>query len=85
MPRFDYQIAAGNNNAAGLTNIEAIVPAGNIAIQPPVARGYKNPGLLKIRGNGLSFLSGYASQVWLMVYLTYEQYAHLKTTYCSSG
>lgn len=85
MPWFDYQIAAGNNNAAGLTNIESITPSGNIAFPPPAARGYKNPGTRRVRGNGVSTYTGYVSQIWRMVSLTYEQYAYLKTTYCGGG
>lgn len=83
--RFDYQIAAGHNNAAGLTNIESLVPSGNIAFPPPAARGNRNPGITRIRANGVATQSGYPAQVWRMVWLTYEQYAYLKTTYASGG
>jgi hypothetical protein len=81
----DYQIAVGNNNAAGLALVESLVPSGNIAVAGPAANGYRNPGVTRIRANGLSTQSGYLSQLWRMVFLTYEQYNYLKTTYCGGG
>ncbi len=80
-----YQIAVGNNNAAGLTAIQSIVPSGNIAFPPPAAKGSKNPGIIRIRGDGTDYAGGYVSQIWTMVWLTYKQYDHAKTTWCAGG
>jgi hypothetical protein len=81
----DYQIAAGNNNAAGLVALQAITPSGNIAFPPPTAKAFYNPGAIRFRGNGQAVHVGFPSQEWLMVWLTYEQHAYLKTTYCGGG
>ncbi len=86
MPAFqDNKIAAGHNNTGGLINIGLIVPSGNIAFPEPVVMPSYNPGILRIRLDTLAGTSGFPSQIWLMPFLTYEQYDYLLATYCGGG
>ena len=82
---FDYKIAAGNNNAAGLVNIGTITPSSGILFPEPVARPNYTPGVHKIRLDGLDYQAGYASHVWMMPFLDWRHYDHLRTTYCAGG
>lgn len=85
MAFFDYKIAVGNNNAAGLVNIETIIPAGDIAFPSPIARWNYNPGERVIRGSGMEYRRGFPLQHWQMGTLTSDQYAYAKTTWCGGG
>lgn len=82
---FDYKIAAGNNNAGGLTNIGSIVPSGNIAFMEPIARPNWNPGIQRIRLDVVTYSGGYASQVWVLGFCTFAQYDKLLADYCGGG
>lgn len=81
----DNKIAVGWNNAAGLVNIGAIVPSSHIAFIEPIARPNWNPGVQRIRLDGLTYSTGYPSQVWLMGFITFQQYDYLLSTYCGGG
>lgn len=85
MAVFDYQLTVGNNNAAGLVNIESITPSGDIPFPSPRARYNYSPGGKVIRGNGTEYRRGFPAQQWHMGTLTADQYAYLKTTYCAGG
>ena len=76
----DYQIAAGNNNVAGLVAIESITPAGDHAFFCPRGYGFYNPGDFKIRGTGLMFNSGFPSVTWRFTVMTFEQDYYLRNT-----
>lgn len=84
-PRYDYQIAAGNNNAAGLVNIETIVPSGDVAFYPPEGYASYDPGIFRVRGNGLTTTAGFAATAWVWTRLTRAQFEYLQDTYCASG
>lgn len=87
LPLFsDYQIAAGNNNAAGLTAFEEIVPSGEdmYFIAPSGAGGY-DPGVFEIRGNGTATFNGFKRQVLTFSYCTFPIANHLNDTYCSGN
>lgn len=86
MALYSYQIAAGNNNAAGLTNIEDITPSGDEAFLAPDGIGKYRPGATaQIRGDGTIVWAGYPSTSWEFSYLTLAQIRYLQTTYCSNG
>lgn len=86
----EYQLAAGNNNAAGLQPIEYILAAldtarPGIPAFPPKAWARYTPGTAKIRGNGVVTFSGYPVAEWPVGFVTRTQARGLMTTYCSSG
>lgn len=85
MVRYDYQIAAGNNNAAGLVNIENITPTGGTPFKPPQGVGNWNPGAFRIRGDGTVYIAGYASTEWVFTTLTRLQHRYLMETYCNNS
>lgn len=86
MPTFtDYQISAGNNNAAGLTKLGKITPSGDIPFCEPTARLNYSPGMRRLRLDGTIYAAGWKSQEWTLGFLTLKQYDHLKTTYCGGG
>lgn len=85
IPRYAYKIAAGANNAAGLVNIESLVPSGGTAFYPPEGYGGYNPGQFRIRADGTVYIAGFASTVWRFKKLTRKQYDYLRSTYCGSS
>lgn len=82
----NYQIAAGNNNAAGFRVLENYVPAGDTRGFAPVRSWSQfDPGDLQIDGLGLDSYDGYPITAWLLAFCTPTQDAWLSTTYCSGG
>lgn len=86
----NHQLAAGNNNAAGLSAIETIL-AGYGSINnlfpsvPPKTWGTYDPGQLQIRAGGLSTFSGYPTLPWPFGFIIWAQIEGLKTNFCSGG
>lgn len=91
IPRYNFRIAAHYNQPLGsLVNIETIVPTGDKAFYPPVSYGEYDPGVMKIRGNGRLYLSGYAATAWVWTgnpggRFTPAQDQYLSDTYCGGG
>lgn len=83
--RYDYKIAAAYNNAAGLVNIETIVPSGDRAFFSPVAYSNYRPGVRKIRSDGMLYLAGFGTSFWIMPAATRKQIEYLMDTYCAGG
>jgi hypothetical protein len=84
-PLYDYQIADGYDSAGSLVNIEAITPSGDRAFAAPQAFSSFAPGVLRIRADGLSYLAGFQSFIWLFSVLTRAQWQHLQDTYSTGG
>jgi|SRR6056297_320076 len=80
-----YKIAVGNNNAAGLTALESITPAGDNNFAPLRIYWNYNPGDRRIRADGTLYHAGFPSQLWRARVLTKLQWLYLKDTYCNSG
>lgn len=87
----EYQLAAGNNNAAGLTAIETIL-AGYGTIQnsfpavPPAAWGrYSKSNVASVRPNGRLFFRGFPSADWPLGFILWAQIEGLRTNYCGGG
>lgn len=81
-----YKIAAGFNVALGsMTDITTIVPSGDEAFADPKVLPMYEDGIVKIRGDGLVTIQGFAAQIWFWTRLTYKQYDYLRQTYCSGG
>jgi hypothetical protein len=82
----NYQIAVGNDNAAGLATLEGTVAAGASKPFPPVTNfQFVDPGEFRIRANGTLFVSGFISLTWRLdggIDAVMEKY--LRDTYCSS-
>lgn len=86
MARYDYQLAAGNDNEAGLQNVEVVIPAYNQRTTfYPRGRGNYDEGIVRIRADGTAYITGYASITWPLNVLTYTQWAYLQTNYCTGG
>lgn len=86
MALYNYQIATGYNNAAGLVNIENITPSGSRAFDAPDGLSkYRPGGQAIIRGNGTITWTGYPSTEWEWSLITLQQVRYLMTTYCASG
>lgn len=81
-----YAVAVGYNNAAGLTNLETIKPVGDIRYFC-VVEGYANydPGVEKLRLDGLKYYVGWPSTKWIFNILTRKQYEYLRDTFCGGG
>lgn len=85
-PWYDYAIAAAYNNASGLKRIETIIPSGESKAFPPVnAYSAYNPGTLRLRADGLAYITGYASTEWRFSYLSVVHYRYLISTYSTGG
>jgi len=85
MARYSYKLAAAYNNAAGLANIESIVPTSDRAFFSPVVFNNYKPGVRKGRTDGLLYMAGWASSFWILPVVTRPQFAYLQTTYCAGG
>lgn len=86
MARYDYQLAVGHNNAAGLTNVETTIPSYQThQTFFPRGRGMFDDGILRVRSDGLLYTAGFASFVWEVDVLEYAQWAYLQTTYTTGG
>lgn len=85
MPYYSYALAVGYNNAAGLVNVENIIPTGGTRFYPPDSYGRYDPGQVRIRADGAVYLAGFASTTWLFKGITRLQYDYLSDTYCGSS
>ena len=84
-PKYSFSLAAGHNNAAGLVNVENILPSSDRYFWPPKTPGGFNPGELIGRADDIIVTVGYASFVWVFDVLTLAQYNYLITTYSTGG
>lgn len=81
----DYQLAYGNNNAAGLTAIESIIPPNDVGFYPLEGWAGYDDGIVNIRQDGLTIISGYPSAVWLFRVMTRAQLRYLYAHYTVGG
>ena len=82
MALYGYQIAAGNNNAAGLVNVETLADSGGNLLKPPRALGTYQAGEVVPTLSGSIAIVGSAFVVWNWTVLS-TQLAYLNTTYCA--
>jgi len=87
----NYQIAAGYNNAAGLSSIETVLAGYDtvkvgLAAAPPQAYGrYRESNTVAIRGNGKNLFRGFASEEWPFGFLSFDQIEGMQTNFCSGS
>ena len=82
----EYQIAAGWNNAAGLTGLEGVFIANDfIAFKTFKSWGNYIPGDPVIRGDGTIKFDGYPSCSWVFSIITRLQVQYLQDTYCGGS
>jgi hypothetical protein len=83
MPAFtpEYSIAAGHNNAAGLTEFSSLTDTNGVKLVMPRAIPYRIEGQLKISTNGVPSYDGYDSQDFEFRVLLVAQYELLRDTY----
>jgi hypothetical protein len=85
MAIYDYRIAAGHNNTAGLVNVEDIAPPGDRAFYPPSAYSSYNVGAIRLRLDGTAYTAGMPSVEWLFDVMTRAQWRYLQDTYTVGG
>lgn len=82
----DYRIGAGYNVALNsLVNIETIQPANDRYFVVVNSFGSYDPGVQRIRGDGLGYFAGFASLIWRFAGMTFAQHTYLRNTYCAGG
>lgn len=82
----EYKLAAGWNNAAGLTGLEGVFIANDfIPFKTFKSWGTYNPGEAIIRGDGTIVFDGYPSCSWVFSIITRLQVQYLQDTYCSGS
>jgi hypothetical protein len=83
MPAFtpEYAIAAGHNNAGGLTEFSSLTDTNGVKLVMPRAYPYRVEGLLKICTNGAPAYDGVDSQDFEFTVLLAAQYELLRDTY----
>ena len=74
-------IAAGHNNAGGLTIISSLTDANGVKLFMPRSNPYTETGELRIRANASPAYVGEDSQDWEFSVLLMTQYKLLKDTY----
>jgi hypothetical protein len=77
----NYQIAAGNNNAAGLTLVSSLTDSNGVKLVMPRATPYHESGELAIASNATPTYRGFNTQDWAFTVLLLPQYELLKGTY----
>jgi hypothetical protein len=77
----NYQIAAGNNNAAGLTLVSSLTDSNGVKLVMPRAWPFHEEGELVIAANATPSYRGFDTQDWLFSVLTKAQYYLLRSTY----
>lgn len=81
-----YRLAANYNQPLGnLLDIELIIPPGDTAFVGPSVIKHYDDGLVVPQLDGLDYTEGYAETTWTFGFLTFPQYAYLKSTYCGGG
>lgn len=77
----NYQIAAGHNNAAGLTAVNLLTDVNGVRLIFPKALPFYEEGELVFRCNATPAYRGYKMQDWKFTVLLNAQYNLLRTTY----
>lgn len=86
MTVYEYKLASGYDNEAGFQNVETAIPAyANRVSFYPHGRGNFDEGIMRIRGDGTTYFTGFQSFTWPLDFLSYAQWAYLQTTYCTGG
>lgn len=76
----DYRIAPGYNNEDDLVALESIIPLGDRQFYPVNAYGGYDPGVIKVRGDGPIFHSGFPAQAWRISIVTTDQDYYIRST-----
>jgi hypothetical protein len=77
----NQQIAAGHNNAAGLTLVSSLTDANGVKLVMPRALPFTEQGQLIVRPNASPAYRGNDTQDWEFSVLLLTQYYLLRTTY----
>lgn len=85
MATYEYKIAAGHNNAAGLTNIEDITPSSDVAFYPPVAYNKLSKGVVRVRADHTRYTTGVLQTRWEFAVMTRRQWRYLQSTFTTGG
>lgn len=81
----DYELAYGWNNASALRSIESLIPNGDRGFVPVQGYSAYNAGNVIIRMDGLIYLQGFPSAVWIFSAMTRAQYQYLIANYTVGG
>jgi hypothetical protein len=77
----DYQLAAGHNNAGGLTAIDSITDANGVKLAMPQGLPYRVRGERRTRLNSTVGFIGRDATQWRFAAMTLAQYSLMITTY----
>lgn len=77
----DYQIAAGNNNAGGLTLVTSLTDSNSVNFVMPRGLPFRTRGDLRFRVDGTAGRVGKNSTQWISSVMTVDQYATVLSTY----
>jgi hypothetical protein len=77
----DYQIAAGNNNAGGLTPVDELVDSNSIKFVMPRGLPFRVRGQVRTRLDGTTGRVGFNSTQWLSAVMTVDQLSTVYSTY----
>jgi hypothetical protein len=77
----DYQIAAGNNNAGGLTPVNQLVDSNSINFVMPRGLPFRVRGLVRVRLDGTTGRVGFNSTQWISSVMTVDQLSTIYSTY----
>lgn len=82
----NYQIAAGWNNASGLTGLEGVFVANDfLPFKTFKSWGTFNPGEAFVCSDGSVLFDGYPSCQWVFGVMTRQQLQYLQDTYCGGS
>jgi hypothetical protein len=77
----NYQIAAGNNNAAGLTAVTSLTDANGVKLVMPRALPFYEVGERIVRANSTAAYRGKPTQDWEFAVLLVTQHTYLRNTF----
>lgn len=80
---YGYKIYPGWNNAGNLVDIQSITPTGDKPFVAPQAYSSWDDGVLRIRADGVVYVTGFKQFTWRFSVLTVAQYQYLVSTYAT--
>lgn len=80
---YGYKIYPGWNNAGSLIDIQSITPPGDKPFNAPQGYSSWDDGMLRVRADGVIYVTGFKQFAWRFGVLTAAQYRYLVSTYAT--
>ena len=77
----DYQLAAGHDNAGGLTPVDEIADSNGVTLVMPRGLPFRGRGQVRTRLDGTTGRIGFNSTQWLSGVMTVDQLSTIYSTY----